>query len=1826
MIRSYTHYCDGYIDVPDLQDKCKVMKSNNKFWLTMLLCLIMMRGWAQMEPIMVQVAALPPFPVFLSEYEDKQNDLIVTLTNTDIAMGYDLKLVGSIRGDNGISIELPAYLSPAHPITLGPGEVVMMTAQQLIDLYPGLSEDDLIYSGGPQFEDVIQSQRIPDGNYTVCLQALDYVTGELRSAGPPSGCSGMISILTLEPPIVTAPLEGDEIDRQFPNLMTITWTPVVGAMTPIEYAIRIVEVPEGVNRYDAMASDNFLIFEDDQLMAPVLVYDESHPPLLPGKNYAIEVQAVDPTNTVAFRNEGRSEVVLFTINQGGQRNFLEREIPDFDCLSECLTPELPNVPELSDLLPEDIIKVGYFDMQITNAIKNGETFTGTGRILASEFLPVDINVDFQDVHINSEGYLTQGEARAINQMAGQAESELESELIQIGQNISQDINEAVLEGMQSIGLPFAIGISEIKLHITDLIFGPEGAVADILGGHQIFGDYADDVKDLIFKNQGICLTPGGFGIDGEDLKLYMDEDEEFQPYQSLGVVFHGGDDGSYLAFDCDGVQEIFVQGHVDVSREYIIPQNADGESYASGKWAMPFSTTVESLEDLIVELNPQGGGDRPGLRFTDRFELAALEDFSFQVENIVLDISELSNAAQASFPNNYPVDDTWQGLAIGEIDIWLPSFFESADNRRVHFRGEDLIIDGQGVSVALEGNDLINLDEGSIAEWAFSVDQIEVGVLRNSLNTAELDGQMRLPISDSPLDYTCTFSDQNGSQYLFEIGLTSDLEVPMWYSSISLDESSNIVAEVLNGEAQIRATLHGDLNFDDTIGDWDHIDIDGIGFQDLLLTSNAPYISGGNFDLNATGTTKFMGFEVQLSDLGLGALRIANDIKSIELDLGLDFEFGGDINGFSGGTNLKFLAQSIRSGQWLPRDVTLGAIEMNAEMSAVSIKGRVENFTNHATYGDGFRGELDATFLDNISLSAEAMFGTMRNYDYWYVDANIQLPAPVVFAPPMAFLGFSGGAYYNMSYDNDASGSRVGVGGGASYTPERGAWGLKAGTVLGIQPNADMVNANLGLEAEFSANGGLRRVELDGEAFIMRAPAIGRSQSGGSEAIKLAGSLVYNRRTSRLSGTFGYRVAVPASFPLILAEKLSPPSIEFQFGGADDWHIYLGQPAADGGFGPMIGFNFGIPFRILGKNFRPGFDANTYFCIGSTVPAPPPLPRAVVRHVGQMGGGGAHNVAGVAFGVHAAFNMPRATFKIMKCGVGFRASAGAGFDAHLGHYAGFTCNGRQNFGVNNWYATGQAYVYGEARLDGEILGIDFDILEVGFASAVRAKAPNPIWLSGVVSVFVDLPIVDGYRFRRGFTVGEACTIEDDEEANRQRLEDEAQEMDLITSVSVSQDEEVDILDRDFQVNATFLKIPGHSYLLRYGNEMLWYRINYDFDIYDVTGGRRQRLDNPEDFRHFVFRHNHELAIFNNSGVDGQPLLAQGRTYEVVIRAVLEARENARDPYQPMLDDDGNPVRDEVTARFETSEFEDLFIRNVQNVIPKVNERYFHPGDVYQYQAFINYRERGLLNAFGPNAEVQVRFTDVGSGNVTVSGATWSVQQDYEQIVYSVSSLSNGVRYRMDIVVTPEGGNPSIIYTQHFSTSLYERLHLKVQAISDNVTVRRTILGLNGESSYSINFDIDEPFDLETEPIRLEYMTDKPRSAWERYRNALVELATNYGFINDLSIPQEFSFVDPPQPPQQQGGGGGGGPFGFQLPNFRINYHVVAPGLTFNWIPDDYLMAIRRRGQMNPMILSTKENQKLLTDPFIPIRDANQQLDIRLYVEGKNIEKSFSFRI
>jgi hypothetical protein len=220
-----------------------------------------------------------------------------------------IKLLGSITGDNGLWVRTKPSFQPTKPIILNPNEIkIFKNWQELQDFFDG---NNVEYSEiNPE---AIARNGFPEGAYNICIRALDFSTNAVLSFDEPLGCSNPINIRYVEPPVIIYPKDEDIISIENHQPIMFNWSNVIGLVKGVNFDFKLVELPdEEVNANAYIESVTIPIYQQKNIRSTTLIYGNNMPILKTNKKYAVRITAFDAEKKVVFLNEGHSFVTTFT--------------------------------------------------------------------------------------------------------------------------------------------------------------------------------------------------------------------------------------------------------------------------------------------------------------------------------------------------------------------------------------------------------------------------------------------------------------------------------------------------------------------------------------------------------------------------------------------------------------------------------------------------------------------------------------------------------------------------------------------------------------------------------------------------------------------------------------------------------------------------------------------------------------------------------------------------------------------------------------------------------------------------------------------------------------------------------------------------------------------------------------------------------------------------------------------------------------------------------------------------------------------------------------------------------------------------------------------------------------------------------------------------------------------------------------------------------------------------------------------------------------------------------------------------------------------------
>jgi len=1120
---------------------------------------------------------------------------------------------------------------------------------------------------------------------------------------------------------------------------------------------------------------------------------------------------------------------------------------------------------------------------------------------------------------------------------------------------------------------------------------------------------------LSFMGRGIEFSAEG-GITGAGrLELIGNANIKLPGDKALITLLGSGDptkpSPTYAEFDCYGFKELAIDADVTFSTDLFVKENPDGTP-SEERLTTNFSTVVTDWNNILVELS------------LPRFQLASLEGWSFEVSNAVFDFSDTRNSADIKFPTEYDspyfiegTRELWRGFYLRELVVTLPEEFNKKNTTgRTSFRAAEILIDESGFSGSLSARELLTLDEGDADSWKLSVDSLYASFLQNELVSAGLAGQIEIPSmkSEKPLLYSGTILGPNDYQLIAQ--LQDDAQFDIFKADLNLTADSYIELKVQGGKFKPKAVLNGNMNIAPTSESGKKTaEVKGLTFQQLVLQTEAPYIQAETFGFTNNSENKTGGFPI-----GINAVELRTDDNRIGIYADVTVNLvKADDSGFGAGAGFTVWAkrESIEGRQIYSYDkIELSKISVDVERPGFSIKGSLTFYEGDNTYGDGFRGDVEAKF-SSIDVSAVALFGKVNDLRYWYVDALVEWKQGLPVVAPFALNGIGGGAFYHMRQQglNENLGSNLGKStSGVIYVPDPNYHlGIKASVTFSIQNAETTANGNAEFSIAFNSSGGVNQVAFKGGVEVMTeafSSSLGKVQEVASKVSN--GEEVERNTSASISGqvnllfdntndTFHGEISmyINAAGGLIKGTNsgglAGKAVIHF---APSEWYIHIGNPTVP------------IGIDILSLATLQG-----YFMVGHNIPGMPPPPQLVLdiltaeqRAENEQIRANSRKLtdqsSGKGFAFGARFTVDTGDKKFLMFYGRFAATAG--FDINM-QRINKSCSGRSGLvGINGWYAQGQAY-FGMLATIGMKINLRFikknvEIFHGELAALMQVKGPNPFWMRGdAAGRFSVLNGLVKGSFDFTVTIGEECELQNLDGGNP--LEDVSVIAQLTPDNGAT---EVDVFTSpqavfNIPVEKTFSLKDLNGKSISYRVDLEYFRLKQGSSILETE---------------LKFNSEKDVAVIKPVNI-----LPDEKDLRLEISLIFK---EFRDGSWITVEENGVDMRENMSINFKSGPQPDF--------IPEHMVAYTYPveGMLNFYQdesddGYIKLNQGGLTRPFdteGGKWKLEAAFTDEG-GNTYRNPFTYNSSN--HQVNFKIPQMANDKILYFHLVRTPNQSNSSI---------------------------------------------------------------------------------------------------------------------------------------------------------------------------------------------------------
>jgi hypothetical protein len=1107
------------------------------------------------------------------------------------------------------------------------------------------------------------------------------------------------------------------------------------------------------------------------------------------------------------------------------------ETTDPNCLYT-LPVSLNTSPFVGDLVDQQVF-IGHFTMTVKQATLTGDRWQGNGQVHWSPPgapAPLRVWVQFTNLQINSDRRVIAGEAYSWpdEQLTNYIPQEIQrakawgdgvasyAQALNVpGTSGSITAYQTKMNGYYNyleqksawlnqadgiINLPVAlksvVPTTFIDIGIIGMAFTPTSAKMNTIAVFEIPESGITNTPYLAFVGQGMCFTPNSLlsGNEGAmflagDLNIRMGSQEMiFKRAVALGDTTSG----TFIKWDNSGFKQARIE--VDVLLpQVILPENAQGTPVRNQRAIAQFSTHFRDWHDWIATAS-----------ITTPFQIDGLPDFTFTANNLVYD-----NSVKANFQGiQFPVDPStgasintqgtaWKGFYMRQLAMQLPpSFALQNSNARASYQVNHLVIDQQGdVSLNILAVDPLN--SGIFGGCAFAIDTIRADVILSEFYEAYISGDITLPVGTDPLRYTGFLRADTNHQldYAFGIHPASNINIPIWAANLNIDEGSGLsITKDAHGPA-ISFTLQGDIS------------LQGVNIPNTPFTYNMPGIKFTDFTLanrkadNSPGFYFHEGNWSQTSaQKSIGPFDVSIDPPKPYLNtnqFGLSVKTELDLEVFQGSTTLTVYGNVT----WQPQNnllpnvdfggVQVEEITVDGEFGPVEISGVLNFYRNQATFGDGIKGKVRATFSPIIEVDATAVFGKTAGsggFRYWYVDAMARTGYTLPLFYPLGISGFGGGVYHNMEMsvpqnkkpdqmvagteptddfleNTDPSQSASGT----PYLPKKGTTGFKAGIMLALTNEVGggkVFNGSLWAEMSFSGDS-FDQLRVTGDSYFMSA-----NYPNNDDYLAMARcTLLYDNSQSTLDFDMDIKASFLGMAGVDIPIRFHAQTVEKK------WYLMLGDPHG----ARMTATLIDIDATII----KAKLTANAYIAFGNALPNPnlPDPPEEIMKFLNLTNldkyrtPPGRIPTAGLLFGagVDGSFDLDM----IIYCSL----RAIAGFDIALTYNQDRQCltsSGQvKKVGYKGWYGEGQIYGY----FNGDV-GIKINVwffkgkvslCKLTAGAFLRGGIPDPFWaygkarvkgsvLGGLIKISTSVQM----------DIGEKCTVGEEDPLAAIRILEEIQ--------------------------------------------------------------------------------------------------------------------------------------------------------------------------------------------------------------------------------------------------------------------------------------------------------------------------------------------------------------------------------------------------------------------------------------------------------------------
>jgi hypothetical protein len=1014
-------------------------------------------------------------------------------------------------------------------------------SQVLLTTRDGIWEQNSVTYPSSLKDQLVQTGRIPDGDYQFCVDA--------RQGTPETGGGALLAhacqdftITAPQPPALVAPGNGDTVPLPLP---LFTWSPVItSGNVSLSYHVRVAEVLPGQSPLEAI--NNLPQFEGDFTTTSIL-YPVDALSLRDSARYVWQVQAVDAVGQPVGERQGKSEVWAFTYQPIGRASLIA-----LDSTRDTTTGSAERVVAQFQWGPVQVKVLSLTDSSWAN-------YSGEGRVKIVPGL-LEPRFRFKSVHLDSTGTRVQFAPRHVVSLplgAGAADYALKNLPLPFWVNVTTLVLVAdSATGDRHAGISGS-GVIFLGLGTADSLARRQPDTSTVK-----WNCSPDTAKTRVDHSVTVCTsakkdTSGGTGPGLWETYKALEARSLFFTFDDLR--FDGAAPAGTITLGQDYTTGIFglpdAQLKLVADSTNLVMTSGAATLTLSGEFKLPASAGLARDHPDTTKYQNSAGKDSAvtlDTAVTLKFSKAKLgTNGEFYLATAGLPLSHIGRTGLHIQTGNAWIDFSsalsppgkpagWQGVYFDSARVDLPDHWRQTGkpDSTASIVGYKLAIDGQGFSGDVYGTRLDRLGPVRFGGFEGKLDSLHFLFAAGTLDTGYVQGSVKMPFLDGDLAYWVNFTPVGVDQAYARLTSQQAISMPALHAKVVI-QRGQFVYERPVGTFTMDARLT--------------IDEDGVALKDAqvygLSISNDGGIKlkGGWLGFDGGNQAGFKHFPVALDSIGFGSGTNGNEVW---LGLAGRFALNDNLPAAAGAFRL-FGTRSAPGADWGFEKVVVDKLDLSYKNAAVTFQGSLDYLQDDPIYGDGFKAALKLAVINEFSVDGNVLIGatnatpTASSFRYWYVDAKVLLPPPGIQLGilPLAIFGFGGGAYSHMQAKIDTLTLK------ATYIPDStNLFGLKALITIGSSGNGGYAwNADATLEAAVGTSGGLTSLTLRGDNWMLTD---------------------VQHREKKIWGTV--LVNLPVSQPVLHANMNLNVDLRPAMRGAgwaelhfapDQWYIHVGTPA-----------------------------------------------------------------------------------------------------------------------------------------------------------------------------------------------------------------------------------------------------------------------------------------------------------------------------------------------------------------------------------------------------------------------------------------------------------------------------------------------------------------------------------------------------------------------------------------------------------------------------------------------------------------------------------------